>query len=76
MPRLMADQRALDAISRIERALARIEAAGSAAQAAARDGAAGNAELERLRSAHQTLRMRVEGAIGEIDRMLETEAAG
>jgi hypothetical protein len=68
----MADQRALDAISRIERALARIEAAGARAQAAAGNGA----ELEQLRGAHQSLRMRVEGAIGQIDRLLETGAQG
>ena len=64
----MADQRALDAISRIERALARIEAAGARAQATAGNGA----ELEQLRGAHQSLRMRVEGAIGQIDRLLES----
>ncbi|HEY5713711.1 MAG TPA: hypothetical protein VIT38_17585 [Allosphingosinicella sp.] len=66
----MADQRALDAISRIERALARIEAAGARAQTSAGNGA----ELEQLRGAHQSLRMRVEGAIGQIDRLLESGA--
>ena len=70
----MADQRALDAISRIERALARIEEAGVRAQAAAGEGTDGDAELERVRGAHQALRMRVEGAIGQIDRLLETGA--
>ena len=72
----MADQRALDAISRIERALARIEAAGARAQAAAKSQAGNGAELEQLRGAHQSLRMRVEGAIGQIDRLLETGAQG
>jgi hypothetical protein len=76
MPWFMADQRALDAITRIERALARIDAAGSAARAAAQGGGAGNEELEQLRGAHQNLRMRVEGAIGQIDRLLETGARG
>lgn len=74
MPSCMADQRALDAIARIERALARIEAAATQARASARSGAAGTEELERLRSAHQSLRGRVEGAIGQIDRLLESGA--
>ncbi len=72
MPSRMADQRALDAIARIERALARIEAAAAQARAAARSGTAGSEELERLRGAHLALRGRVEGAIGQIDRLLET----
>jgi hypothetical protein len=69
----MADQRALDAIGRIERALARVEAASHRAQTAraARDGD-GSEDLERLRGAHQALRAKVEGAIGQIDRLLET----
>lgn len=62
----MGDQRALDAIGRIERALARIEAAGRRPQP---DGA-DSAELETLREAHRALRNRVEGAIGEIDRLI------
>ena len=70
----MADQRALDAIGRIERALARIETASSRAQTAAKNGADGSEELDRLRGAHQALRARVEGAIGQIDRLLETGA--
>lgn len=65
----MADQRALDAITRIERALGRIEAASSQARG-------GGAELQRVREAHQQLRSRVEGAIGELDRLLETEGRG
>jgi hypothetical protein len=70
---LMADQRALDAINRIERALARIETAGAVAQDAAPEGAT---ELEQVRGAHQALRMRVEGAIGQIDRLLDAGARG
>ncbi len=66
----MGDARALDAITRIERALARIEAAGRRPGAPSADPA----ELSELRRAHQTLRGRVEGAIGEIDRLLESEA--
>jgi len=72
----MADQRALDAIARIERALARIESAATRAQAAAKSGAAGSEEMDRLQGAHQALRSRVEGAIGRIDRMLETGVGG
>jgi hypothetical protein len=59
----MQDQRAEGALARIERALDRIERAVGAEAGAAE-------ELARLRSAHLQLRSRVEGAIGEIDRML------
>jgi DNA-binding IclR family transcriptional regulator len=62
----MPDEHAIIAISRIERALARIESAAGRAQAApAPDG-----ELEQLRQAHQALRGRVEGAITHIDQLL------
>lgn len=67
----MGDQRALDAIGRIERALARIEVSARRQQPAP-DGAADSAELEQLKGAHIALRGRVEGAIGQIDRLLET----
>ena len=70
MPFVMGDARALDAIARIERALARIETAGRRSGTPAAD----TAELGELRRAHQALRARVEGAIGEIDRLLESEA--
>jgi hypothetical protein len=60
----MHKQRAMDAIVRIERGLGRIE------QALVAPGNGAAEELERLRSAHQLLRSRVEGAIGEIDRLL------
>ena len=62
----MQDQRALDALERIERAIERIDAA-TRDNRAARQSAH---ELERLRSAHFLLRSRVETAIGDIDRML------
>jgi len=68
----MADQRALDAISRIEQALARVESAAARPRPA--PPAEPPEEYERLRQAHDSLRDRVAGAIGEIDRMLETEA--
>ena len=69
----MADARALEAISRIERALARIEAAAS--RPVPPPAAEPAEDVERLREAHEVLRRRVAGAIGEIDRMLETGEA-
>ena len=63
----MADQRALDAIRRIERAVARIE---SAAERPA-PPAAPSEDYEQLREAHDTLRRRVAGAIGQIDQLIE-----
>lgn len=67
MPLLMGDTRAQDAIARIERALARIEAASRRPGGQTTDPA----ELSALRDAHQALRARVEGAIGQIDLLLE-----
>ena len=67
----MADERALAAISRIERALVRIEAASSRPKPVA---AADSDELRELRDVHQSLRIKVEGAIGQIDRLLQAEA--
>lgn len=68
----MGDARALEAIARIERALARLEAAAirpsPAAPAAAPEP---SDEFERLREAHDALRQRVAGAIGQIDELLE-----
>jgi hypothetical protein len=62
----MADERATQALDRIERALARIERAATGLQSApANDG-----ELRRLRETHQALRGKVEGAISQIDRLL------
>ena len=63
----MPDERAILAIGRIERALARIEAV-----AGRRQPVADNGELEQLRQAHQALRGRVEGAISHIDQLLAT----
>lgn len=71
MPWPMADERALAAISRIERALARIESASSRPRPAP---AADSEDLRQLRDVHQALRAKVEGAIGQIDRLLEAEA--
>ena len=70
----MADQRALDAASRIERALARIEAAASAP---ARPADPIDSEAyHRLHAAHESLRSRVAGAIGEIDRLVAAGERG
>ena len=66
----MADERALAAISRIEQALVRIEAASTRPKPAAAD----SDELRQLRDVHQSLRVKVEGAIGQIDRLLQAEA--
>ena len=66
----MSDERAMAALQRIEAALTRIEAASSRNRAAAADPE----DLKQLRDVHQNLRAKVESAIGQIDRLLETEA--
>ncbi len=71
MPSPMGDARSLDAIARIERALARIEASARTSASDSTDPA----ELAALRDAHGALRARVEGAIGQIDRLLEDGGA-
>jgi hypothetical protein len=68
----MADPRALAAIARIESALGRIEAA--ARRPVGEPGEDG--EVRRLREAHEALRGKVEGAIGQIDRLLATTDQG
>ncbi len=65
----MGDQRALDAIARIERALARIETAATRPPSPA--PLAHDEDYERLREAHATLRRSVAGAIGQIDHLIE-----
>ena len=67
----MADQRALDAIERIEQALSRIEAAASR-PAPVPPSAEPSEDFARLREAHEALRQRVAGAIGQIDRLVES----
>ena len=64
---VMKDERALSAIARIERALARIEAAANKPPSSPPGG-----ELRQLREVHQALRGKVEGAISQIDRLLAT----
>ena len=61
----MADQRALDAVARIERALARIEAA------AARPAPSGDdEEHHRLQARHDAMRSRVTGALAQLDALI------
>jgi len=73
LSRLMADERALEALRRVEHALARIEAAASR-PSGARDSAPSE-EYQQLREAHDSLRRRVAGAIGQIDRLIEAGEA-
>lgn len=61
----MEDERTATAVARIERALARIEAA-----CAARPEVGNGEELHELRARHQALREKVEGAVSQIDRLL------
>ena len=63
----MGDEKALAAVGRIERALARIEAAASRPSPAS-DGA--------LREAHEALRGKVETAIRQIDQLLMSAEHG
>jgi hypothetical protein len=71
---MVTNERARRAFDRIERAIERIEdRAGRLAEAATRPR--NDEELERLRSAHLTLRRQVQGAIGEIDRLLQDRQA-
>ena len=61
----MNDERAALALDRIDRALARIEAAASNPPD---DGAA--RELRSLQERHEALRTKVEGAVSQIDELL------
>ena len=69
----MGQERVSQALGRIERAIARIEAAASTGGAS--KPADGGAEVESLRTAHDALRGKVQSAIAQIDRLLETEGA-
>jgi hypothetical protein len=62
----MTDERALQAIERIERALTRIQ------EATNRPAPRNDGELIKLREVHHALRGEVEGAISQIDRLLAT----
>ena len=70
MPCAMADQRALDAIAPDRAGAWRGSRPPPRSPHAA--GAPIRGGAEQLRDAHQALRARVEGAIGQIDRLLET----
>ena len=59
------------ALTRIEDAIARIEAA--AASGGAQPSAADNAQVESLREAHEVLRGKVQSAIAQLDRLLAQE---
>ena len=65
----MPDQRALAAVRRIERALARVEGVASQVSTEAKGD---EKELARIRSAHEHLRQQVSGAIGQIDKLLQS----
>jgi hypothetical protein len=65
----MSDERALNAIDRIETAFARIEAATSGPKADAPE----DSELLNLKQSHQALRGKVADAIAQIDRLLASE---
>jgi hypothetical protein len=69
----MGHDRVSQALDRIEHAIARIEAAGSGG--GAQHPAAGGAEIEDLREAHEALRGKVQGAIAQIDRLLANGGA-
>lgn len=72
----MGDPRALEAIRRIERALDRIETAASRPPPRPAADAAPPADYERLREAHDALRRRVAGAIGQLDELIESGGRG
>ena len=64
------------AIARIERALARIEAAASRPAPAPSHSSGDSEAAEELRRAHQALRSRVQSAISEIDGLLRDGEQG
>jgi hypothetical protein len=66
----MSDERALNAIDRIETAFARIEGVTSGNKPAPTHG---EGELMHLKQTHQALRGKVEDAIAQIDRLLASE---
>lgn len=63
------DQRAQAALQRLDRAVARIEAAATG-------DSDRRQELERLRTAHDQLRRKVSAAIGQIDALLGPGESG
>ena len=75
----MSDQRALQAIDRIEQAFARVEAATRAGRQLSPgtqpDSSPDADQLLRLRETNHALRGKVEDAIAQIDRLLATQGA-
>jgi hypothetical protein len=69
----MGQERVSQALGRIERAIARIEAAASSG--GGQQAVADNTEIEGLRESHEALRGKVQSAILQIDCLLETEGA-
>jgi hypothetical protein len=69
----MGADRALQAIARIERALARVEASATRSRPAPQAGGEADA---RLVAAHARLRGKVEAAIAQIDALLGAGEAG
>jgi len=67
----MGQEKVSQALGRIEQAIARVEAAAS--RGGPQPAAADSAEIEQLREAHGALRGKVEGAIAQIDRLLQSE---
>jgi len=65
----MGDDRVAAAIARLERALARVEAAASTRP---REGLFDGDEAKALRARHQALRGKVEGAIAKIDSLIQS----
>ena len=64
----MGDDRVIELIGRIDRALARIEAASARRPAPA--PAADDGRAAAIAEAHRTLRAKVESAISQIDRLI------
>jgi hypothetical protein len=74
MHKAMGDDRVIEQIGRIDRALARIEAA--AARAPAPPPAPDDGRAAALEDAHRALRARVEGAISQMDRLIAAGDGG
>jgi hypothetical protein len=74
MQKAMGDDRVIEQIGRIDRALARIEAAAARAPAPASLPEDGRAAA--LEDAHRTLRARVESAISQLDQLIAAGDGG
>ncbi|MDB5693003.1 MAG: hypothetical protein JWO81_2066 [Alphaproteobacteria bacterium] len=75
----MGDERVIDLVGRIDRALARIEAAATSpapSPASLGDGPADDGRAAALEAAHRALRARIESAISQIDRLIASGETG